>query len=363
VADGADPAAQKREKRQAATVAELCDLYLADAEAGSLLTHRGVAKKPSTLATDKSRIEHHIKPLLGTMKVSTVTRADVERFMHAVAEGETAQRVKLSKKRALSKVRGGKGAASRTVGLLGAIFTYAERKRMIAQNPVRGVIRYADGRRERRLSDEEYAALGRGLAKLAEPPPPRKDGKPAKATMGPAATAATRFLALTGWRSGEALTLRWGMVDLARRIARLPDTKTGESIRPLSAAACDVLRAQGPGAADALVFPPSRGDETMSGFRSLFARIVKAGGLPPDVTPHVLRHSFASLANDLGYSEATIGMLIGHKGTGSTTRAYIHHGDAPTAAADRIAATILRKMAGEGAADVVSAPPGSSPAR
>jgi integrase len=343
VAKGDDPAAEKRERRQAATVAELCDLYLADAEAGRLLTRRGLAKKPSTITTDKSRIERHIKPLLGTMRVSAVTRADVERFMHDVAEGETAQRVKLAKARALSNVRGGKGAASRTVGLLGAIFAYAERKRLITQNPVRGVIRYADGKRERRLSDAEYAALGQGLARVAE-------------TMWPPAIAATRFLALTGWRSGEALSLRWGMVDLARRVARLPDTKTGESIRPLSATACEVLRAQGPGAADALVFPPSRGDGTMTGFASIFGRIVKAAGLPADVTPHVLRHSFASLANDLGYSEATIGMLIGHKSTGSTTRGYIHLGDALTAAADRIAATILRKLAGEGAADVVQGP-------
>lgn len=344
VAEGDDPAAAKRERRQAATVAELCDLYLADAEAGRLLTRRGVAKKASTLATDRGRIARHIKPLLGTMKVPTVTRADVERFMHAVAEGETAQRTKTAKKRGLANVRGGKGTATRTLGLLGAIFAYAERKRMIGHNPVRGVIRYADGKRERRLSDAEYAALGTGLA-LAE-----------EHRMWPAAVAAARFLALTGWRSGEALTLRWGMVDLARRTARLADTKTGESLRPLSAAACDVLRAQGPGAADALVFPPSRGDGTMTGFPSLFARIAKAGGLPADVTPHVLRHSFASLANDLGYSEATIGMLIGHKGTGSTTRGYIHHGDALTAAADRIAATILRKLAGEGAAAVVEGP-------
>lgn len=356
VAKGDDPAVEKREKRQAATVADLCDLYLADAEAGRLLTRRGVAKKASTLATDKSRIERHIKPLLGTMKVPTVTRADVERFMHDVADGETAQRVKLAKKRALSNVRGGKGAASRTLGLLGAIFAYAERKGMIAENPTRGVIRYADGKRERRLSDDEYAAFGKGLAKVAEPPPPRKDGKPAKVTMWPAAIAAARFLALTGWRTGEALTLRWGMVDLARRTARLRDTKTGESFRPLSAAACDVLRAQGPGASDALVFPPSRGDGTMAGFPSLFARIAKAGGLPADVTPHVLRHSFASLANDLGYTAATIGMLIGHKGGGGMTGGYIHAGDAVFPSADRIAATVRRKIEGEAAADVVAVP-------
>jgi integrase len=145
-------------------------------------------------------------------------------------------------------------------------------------------------------------------------------------------------LALTGWRRGEALTLRWGMVDLARRTARLADTKTGESLRPLSAAACDVLRQQGLGPANALVFPPSRGDGRVSGFPSLFERIAKAGGLPTDVTPHVLRNSFMSPGNDLHSTEATIGMICGHKGHGggSMTRGYIHAGGAVFPAADRI---------------------------
>ena len=65
VVDGADPAAEKQAARNAKTVAELCDLYLADAEAGRLLTRRKASKKPSTLATDKGRVERHIKPLLG----------------------------------------------------------------------------------------------------------------------------------------------------------------------------------------------------------------------------------------------------------------------------------------------------------
>ena len=52
-----------------------------------------------------------------------MTRDDVEGFMHAVAEGRTAARTKTAKKRGLARVRGGKGTASRTVGLLGSIFT------------------------------------------------------------------------------------------------------------------------------------------------------------------------------------------------------------------------------------------------
>jgi len=347
VAGGADPAAAKQAKRSAATVTELCDLYLADADAGRLLTRRGGTKKPSTISTDRSRISAHIKPILGKMKVPAVTREDVEAFMHKVAEGTTKARVPTGRKGGMSIVRGGKGASSRTIGLLGAIFTYAVRKRLRPDNPVHGVVRHADGRRERRLTDAEYAALGAGLEKAPEPRPratPMKRGAPERAGLWPAALAAARFLALTGWRRGEALTLRWEHLDLDRRTARLPDTKTGPSIRPLSYAACDVLRSLTRGEPNALVFPPSRGDGIMSGFTSLFQRISKAGGLPQDVTPHVLRHSFASLAGDLGYSETTIAALVGHKGQSITSR-YVHAADAVLlAAADAVAGRTAELM-------------------
>ena len=37
------------------------------------------------------------------------------------------------------------------------------------------------------------------------------------------------------------------------------------------------------------------------------------------ITPHVLRHSFASIGNDLGFTEATIATLVGHsRGTVSS---------------------------------------------
>jgi integrase len=336
---GTDPAAEKQAKRKAETVTELCDAYWADAEAGRLMTRRRTAKKISTLATDKGRLEKHIKPLLGRMKVAAVTREDVEEFMHAVAEGKTAVRAKSGKKRGLSNVRGGMGTASRTVGLLGAIFSYAVKHRMRTDNPVHGVMRPADGRRERRLSDEEYAALGSALREAAAQ------------NVWPAAVATGRFLALTGWRSGEALGLRWADIDLARRTVRLADTKTGLSVRPLSNAACDVLRDLS--RTGDLVFPPTRGDGRMTGFRKLWNRIAKLGALPLDITPHVLRHSFASLAGDIGYSEPTIAALVGHKGHSITSR-YVHAADAVLlAAADTVARRTSELMGDARSADIV----------
>jgi integrase len=324
VADGADPSGDKQAERKAATVSQLCDYYLADAEAGRLLTRRKVAKKASTLSIDRGRIARHIKPLLGALKVASVTREDVDRFMHDVAAGRTAATVKTAN-RGLARVRGGKGTASRTVGLLGAIFGYAVRCRMRDDNPVRGVLRFADGRCERRLSEGEYRALG-GALRIAE-----------VVGIWPPAVAAARFLVLAGWRSGEALGLRWRDLDLGRRTAILPDTKTGRSVRPLSRAVCDLLQGLTRNGEGDLVFPPTRGSRTMKGFGHQFGKIAALGELPRDVTPHVMRHSFASLAADLGYGEPTIATLIGHKGQTMTSR-YVHTADAVLlAAADAVA--------------------------
>jgi Phage integrase family len=74
-------------------------------------------------------------------------------------------------------------------------------------------------------------------------------------------------------------------------------------------------------------------------------RIPKLGDLPADITPHVLRHSFASLAADLGYNEPTIASLIGHK-THSITSRYVHSADAVLlAAADVVANATMKLMA------------------
>jgi integrase len=136
------------------------------------------------------------------------------------------------------------------------------------------------------------------------------------------------------------LALKWSEVDLVTRTARLSETKTGASLRPLSRAACDVLRDL-PRMGE-LMFPASKGaDRPMRGFHKTWLRLAAKAGLPSDVTPHVLRHSLASIAADLGFSELTIAALIGHK-KASVTSKYAHHADAvllqaADAVSDRIA--------------------------
>jgi integrase len=79
----------------------------------------------------------------------------------------------------------------------------------------------------------------------------------------------------------------------------------------------------------------------MIGFRKVWLRIAGHAGLPREVTPHILRHSLASVAADLGYSELTIAALLGHRKASMTSR-YAHHADAvllqaADAVSDRIA--------------------------
>jgi integrase len=78
----------------------------------------------------------------------------------------------------------------------------------------------------------------------------------------------------------------------------------------------------------------------------MWSRIAKLGDLPADITPHVLRHSFASLAADLGNNEPTIASLLGHK-THSITSRYMHSAGAVLLAAADAVANATMKLLGQ----------------
>jgi integrase len=335
-AKGGDPIADRLAERKAETVEQLCRSYLTAAEQGLILGKKNRPKEASTLATDRGRIERHIIPLLGKKCVRDVTNADVNRFMRDVMAGKTAADVKTGF-RGRSIVEGGAGTAARTVGLLGGIFSYAVSEGMRPDNPVRGVKRPADGRRDRRLSPEDYGALGEALAEA------EAEGE------NPAATSAVRLLALTGARLGEISHLTHAEIDRHGRALRFADTKEGASVRPLGAAALSVLDGL-PGALRhdgySYVLPGNQGDRPYGGLPKALARIMGRRPELVGITAHVLRHSFASVADELGYTEATVAALLGQR-SGSVTRRYIHPLDRVLiAAADQVSEHILAAMAG-----------------
>ena len=67
-----------------------------------------------------------------------------------------------------------------------------------------------------------------------------------------------------------------------------------------------------------------------------------------DARSHDLRRTFATTADELGYSEATIGEILGHARRGVTGRHYIRRPDAALiAAATRISDRIVAALGGD----------------
>jgi hypothetical protein len=159
VAQGDNPAEERQLDHKALTVKELCDLYLKDLAAGLVLGKRGSPKKATTIVTDTGRIHRHIIPLIGTRRVKDLVRADVNGVLKDIMAGKTRVSVKTKKLRGKANVRGGAGTATRTVGLLGGILSYAVEAGIIERNPAHGIRKPRDNVRNRRLTEVEYRTL------------------------------------------------------------------------------------------------------------------------------------------------------------------------------------------------------------
>ena len=329
---GLDPAAERLQKRKEMKVADLCDLYL----------DIGVeTKKPLTVKGDRGRINAHIKPLIGMKRVSEVTVAGIERLMKDIAAGKTKADFKTGTSRSRVMVRGGKGAATRTIGLLGGIFTFAQRHGIRADNPCRGVKRYPDLASERFLSPSEIGSLGEALSKS------ESNGASAIATN------IIRLLILTGARRNEIAGLQWSEVDIERSCLRLKDSKTGAKVIPLGAPAMQILSNLRPTVGSEYVFPATSGTSHFQGIKRIWQAVRKDAGFQ-DLRLHDLRHSFASIGLASGDTLQIIGALLGHSNSRTTSR-YAHLADDPKKnAANRISGQIADALGGRSSPNVVS---------
>ena len=147
--------------------------------------------------------------------------------------------------------------------------------------------------------------------------------------------------------------LKRAEVDLTGPCLQLGNTKTDRSTRSLGNAAVAVLRDWLESKTHPmLVFPGERMDRPAD-LKKAIANIFDAAGLQ-DARSHTLRRTFASIGDEIGFSEATIGEILGHARRGVTSRHYIRRPDAAlVAAATRIADRVADMMDGKQLAEVV----------
>lgn len=322
VATGGDPSQDRQREHRRLSLSQICDEYF---EYGC--EH----KKASTIEADRYRLERHIRPILGKLKADDISQADITKFMKKVAAGYT-PKATTTKSRGRTVFSGGKGTANRTVGLLGGIFSFAILQGYCVANPVHGVKKYQEGKRERFLSEQEYKRLGNAMTLL------EKNGGNLLALK------AIRLLAITGCRAGEVTILKWEFIDWENGYLRLPDTKTGYRNIPILGEGLGMLRElESQTKSEVWVFPNTVGGP-LKDLRKIWVQLTESAKLP-GVRIHDLRHSYASSAISAGISLYEIGKILGHRCQETTAR-YAHLSDeavsrATSVTSEHIAAAMM----------------------
>jgi integrase len=321
VARGVDPADKRDADRAAILFADLCDLYLAE----------GVAhKKPSTLRNDRSRIELHLKPLLGGKRVDAIGRAEIERMLNDVKNGRTKAGLR-PRWPAGSLATGGAGAGAQCVALASTVLQFAVDRGLRADNPAKGVKKPPVRKMQRFLSEAEMGQLADAL------------NEEERATGNAIVVSAIRLLALTGCMRSEIIDLKWSNVDFERRMLLLDDSKTREKAIYLSPPAVAILSGLPRMAGNEYAFAGERVERLTSAVDKVWSRVRGRAGLP-GVRLHDLRHSYASFGAAAQLGLPVIGRLLGHSQSQTTLR-YAHlSADPLRRAADSIGATIAAAM-------------------
>lgn len=328
---GNDPAETFRIAAQASlTVNQFLDKW--EKEAAPFDRRTGRRRKPLSLAGDLRRLAIHVRPSIGAMRLADVTPDTLNRLRRDIASGKTARTLK-TKPRGVSRASGGDGTAVATLRILKSALAHAVDQGILVSNPASRVKLPPTNQRERFLSGDELARLGKALAACE-----RKGVNQSGLDL-------IRLLALTGARRGEMEQLRWRDIDFERGTVVLANTKTGRAAWPLSRAALDLLEKRRRDSAGELVFPATSGAGHYRGVNRIWPLVRTRAGLD-DVRLHDLRHSFASIGAVSGLGLQIVGKLLGHK-QASTTQRYSHLSDDPLRnAADRIGSAISEHLDG-----------------
>jgi integrase len=304
---GSDPAAEQSKMRAAITVSKLIDAFETEHVQGKLKHKTG---KSYVAGLNLLRDAH------GSQKAASISRA---------------QLATLHTKAAKTPI-----AANRALATWGKMFSWAAARGLIPEghNPVKGIERYREQRRERFLTDEELSRLGAALEEAETIGLPWEIDETAskakhlakpenrRTKLDPFVVAAIRLLTLTGARLREVLDAQWSQVDSERGIIFLPDSKTGRKPIYLSPQAMDVINGLPKIEGNPYIIAGTNEGAPRADLKKPWRSICRVAGLE-GVRIHDLRHTYASLAAGQSLGLPVIGKLLGHS-QAATTHRYAH---------------------------------------
>ena len=129
-----------------------------------------------------------------------------------------------------------------------------------------------------------------------------------------------------GLRIGEAVKVRVGDVDKYRMVVRVVGKGNKERLAPLPAPLyADLRRVWTLHRHAQWLFGNQRGTNHVDAgtVRTAFNKACVEAGIQDKVTPHCLRHSFATRLIEEGVPAETVRILLGHASI-KTTQAYLH---------------------------------------
>jgi integrase len=303
---GGDPVEERRRARGAPTMADLAADYLE--------RHAMPKKRSKSVRDDRSMLDNKVLPRLRSKKVDAVTRRDVE-AIHVGLKDRPYQ-------------------ANRVLALLSKMFNLAVDWGWRSDNPVKGIERYQEEKRDRWLSNEELRRLCEAL-----------DGH-----SNQRAANAVRLQLLTGARLGEVLSARKDAFDLERGVWTKPSHLTKQRRTehvPLSGQALALLVAivEGSALESPYLFPGDVPAQPLKGIKKFWASALRQAGIA-NYRRHDNRHTYASHLVSSGLSLELVGRLLGHT-TATTTKRYAHLADDPLrAATERFGAKIAALRTG-----------------
>jgi integrase len=307
IGDGDDPSGTRQKKRRENTVAAIADRYVRE--------HVKTHNRASTAAEVSRIVEKRIKPGLGPIKITELTRSDIK----AWHQGMSATPYEAN--RALAY-------CSRMLSLAATDWE------LRSDNPCIGVKRFPEHARERFFSDDELAKIGAELS-TAE----------AEGSEVPGFILLVRLLATTGMRLGEAIGLLWSNVDLPGRTIRLPSAKTKGGARTvhLGAAAVAILQVIEQRSSHVIHGLDPMKPLPISSVEKAWQRLRNRAGIP-DGRLHDLRHTAGTFAALAGANAFAVRDLLGHRTLSMTGRYVERAADMVRATADAVSSRVAAAL-------------------